>query len=120
MRGSYLAQSISLVLALAAIGQVGCKSNVVDRGTYTADVSLLAKRHEPRVRYLVLHYTALDDARSLRALTGDAVSVHYLVLREPFKRQGEGLDKPFVYALVPEHERAWHAGLSHWQRASDL
>jgi N-acetylmuramoyl-L-alanine amidase len=117
--GGFFRVLVSAAGLWAASG-IGCKSDLVDRGSYVADLSRNAKGREPRIRYLVLHYTALDDAQSLSVLTADAVSVHYLVMREPFKREGHANEKPYVYALVPENERAWHAGLSHWQRASDL
>jgi N-acetylmuramoyl-L-alanine amidase len=92
----------------------------IDRGAYVADASRRSVHYGPRIRYLVIHYTALDDDRSLSVLSTGGVSVHYLVLRDPFLYDGTRQAKPFVYALVPEGERAWHAGESHWQRASDL
>lgn len=60
----------------------------------------------PRVDLLVIHYTALDFAESLRVLTQQAVSSHYLV----------DVDPPTIYRLVDEDRRANHAGLSAWQR----
>lgn len=52
---------------------------------------------------LVLHYTELDFAASLAALT-EKVSSHYLV--------AENGD---IYRLVAETDVAWHAGLSSWR-----
>jgi N-acetylmuramoyl-L-alanine amidase len=112
-----LVAATSLALPMLA---VGCKSSFVDRGSYVADVSHRAASHDPRIRYLVLHYTALDAARSMSVLTTDEVSAHYLVPKRPLDHGDRMLEKPFVFALVPENERAWHAGVSHWQRASDL
>lgn len=107
--------------ALALCALVACsRSPLVDRGTYVADPSHPAASHDARIRYLVLHYTALDADRSMTVLTTDSVSSHYLVPRDPFLRGGESLAKPFVFQLVREDERSWHAGLSRWQRASDL
>jgi N-acetylmuramoyl-L-alanine amidase len=109
-----------LALACAAL-LAGCASDRIDRGTYIADTSHRAVSHDSRIRYLVLHYTALDDADSLRVLTTQAVSVHYLVPRHPAGANGGAASaKPTVLALVPESERAWHAGDSRWQRAADL
>ncbi len=56
-----------------------------------------------RIRFIILHYTALDDERSLRALTQNNVSAHYLVLKD--KR------KP-ILSLVSDYQRSWHAGVS--------
>jgi N-acetylmuramoyl-L-alanine amidase len=94
----------------------GCAGQQVDHGAYIADSSHPAAFHDSRVRYLVLHYTAIDDARSLQVLTTEEVSVHYLVPCHPVLRHG----KPVVFALVPENERAWHAGESRWQHAAEL
>jgi N-acetylmuramoyl-L-alanine amidase len=93
-------------------------STLIDHGTYVADTSIHSKRHEPRVRYLIIHYTVGDDQSSLQTLIGDGVSVHYLVFRDPY---AGGAEKPLIHVLVPENERAWQAGFpSHWGRASDL
>lgn len=107
-------------LALMTVTATGCSSSTVDRGTYVVDRSHRARSHDARVRYLVLHYTALDEERSMSVLTHDEVSAHYLVPRQPRTRGGEILSKPLVWQLVGEDERSWHAGLSRWQRASDL
>lgn len=114
------ARVAAIVCAALPMVAVGCASPFVDRGAYVADVSHRAVSSDPRIRYLVLHYTAQDAARSMNTLTTDAVSAHYLVPKQPRDHGGRTLDKPFVFALVPENERAWHAGVSHWQRASDL
>ena len=87
-----------------------------NRGTYIADTQYHAKNADSRVRFLVMHYTEIDEARSLAVLTGDEVSVHYVVPDAPRIRDGE----PVVYQLVPEDKRAWHAGQSYWQGATEL
>lgn len=56
---------------------------------------------------LVLHYTGMRTAEeALERLTNEkaAVSAHYTV-------DEDGT----VYAHVPELEKAWHAGVSHWR-----
>lgn len=61
---------------------------------------------------LVLHYTGMEDAAAaVRRLCepGSEVSCHYLVFED-----GR------VVQLVPESARAWHAGVSSWQGASDI
>lgn len=93
-----------------------CSSTEVNRGAYIADTSLHAKGIDSRVRFLVMHYTQSNEARSLATLTGDDVSVHYVVPPAPRVENGE----PVVYQLVPESQRAWHAGVSEWQGATEL
>ncbi|MGM0561094.1 MAG: N-acetylmuramoyl-L-alanine amidase [Pseudomonadota bacterium] len=61
---------------------------------------------------LVLHYTGMESgAVALARLCDPAarVSAHYLV-----EEDGR------VLRLVPEHRRAWHAGLSHWAGEDNL
>jgi N-acetylmuramoyl-L-alanine amidase len=75
-----------------------------------------------RVRLLVLHYTAINWQQSLKALTqpgASAVSAHYLI-PESFDPTYPA-DQPLqVYQLVPESQRAWHAGASRWEDRSAL
>jgi N-acetylmuramoyl-L-alanine amidase len=75
------------------------------------DVSKTAVGQESRVRFLILHYTALDQAKSLKVLTEQEVSSHYLI----------GNDNPTtIYKLVDESQMAYHAGLSDWKGYSKL
>ncbi len=68
-------------------------------------------RRDPVIDMLVLHYTAIDKAATLARLCDPAaeVSAHYVI-------DEDGT----VYALVPESERAWHAGLSFWRGHGDI
>ena len=93
-----------------------CSSTEIDRGAYIADTRYHAPSADSRVRFLVMHYTQGNEARSLAVLTGDDVSVHYVVPDNPPIKNGE----PVVYQLVPESERAWHAGQSEWQGTTEL
>ena len=90
--------------------------SLVERGTYYADTSLHARGADSRIRFLVMHYTESDEAKSLRTLTGDSVSVHYVIPPQPRIEHG----MPVVYQLVPEAKRAWHAGVSEWQGTTEL
>ena len=90
--------------------------SLVERGTYYADTSLHARGADSRIRFLVMHYTESDEAKSLRTLTGDSVSVHYVIPPQPRLERG----MPVVYQLVPEAMRAWHAGVSEWQGTTEL
>lgn len=75
-----------------------------------------------RVRFLVMHYTAMNFAASVRALAGHGtVSAHYLVPDpndETYK--SAGFTDMRIFNLVEEHERAWHAGISSWAGRSNL
>lgn len=64
-----------------------------------------------RQRYIILHYTALDNERSVRVLTQQAVSSHYLI---------NDLPNDEIYQLVDENKRAYHAGISHWRNNNNL
>jgi N-acetyl-anhydromuramyl-L-alanine amidase AmpD len=64
-----------------------------------------------RVRFLIMHYTALDFENSIIALTGSSVSAHYLVPDPSDKSYtGAGFKDMRIFNLVDENERAWHAG----------
>lgn len=64
------------------------------------------------VRQLLLHYTGMPtgEAAEDRLASPEAgVSAHYLVHED-----GE------VVRMVPEHRRAWHAGVSRWRGMDDI
>ncbi|MFK3861657.1 penicillin binding protein PBP4B [Pseudoalteromonas rhizosphaerae] len=72
-----------------------------------------------RVKFLVMHYTAIDFEKSMRALVDEGgLSAHYLLpeLNDPSYPE----DELKVIQLVDEHDRAWHAGTSFWQGREDL
>jgi len=68
------------------------------------DTRYSASAQASRIDLLVIHYTALDFPTSLRVLTQQSVSSHYLVDEDP----------PTIYRLVEEGRRAMHAGASAW------
>lgn len=74
-----------------------------------------------RVRFLVMHYTALDFKASITALTGPSVSAHYLI-PDPLEKTyiDAGFKDMRIFNLVDENERAWHAGVSSWAGRSNL
>ncbi|WP_234110103.1 MULTISPECIES: N-acetylmuramoyl-L-alanine amidase [Chryseobacterium] len=59
-----------------------------------------------RQKYIILHYTALDDDKSVTVLTQQSVSAHYLV---------NSYNDREIYQLVDENKRAYHAGISSWR-----
>ena len=71
------------------------ESFIVDSQTYQATGK------SERIKSIVLHYTVSDNDRSIKTLTTGQVSAHYLILNH---------DDNKIYNLVPESERAWHAG----------
>ena len=76
---------------------------------------------DSRVNVLVIHHTSEDFGGSLDILTQPSaypVSSHYLV-PEPMDPSYEDGDLK-VYALVPEQQRAWHAGNSYWAGQTKL
>ena len=95
----------SFLLALCVIFLAGCA------GAPVVDKSLSARSQDSRVRYIIIHYTAADLPRSLRELTHEAVSSHYLIT--------DGAS-PKIYNLVDESQRAYHAGLSSWKGVTQL
>lgn len=64
-----------------------------------------------RQKYVILHYTALDHDKSVRVLTTQAVSSHYLV--------NDSTDIE-IYQLVDENKRSYHAGISSWRKDATL
>ena len=98
---------ISLALAMClTLPLTGCittpkpqiattESYIVDSDTYPSTGK------SQRIKSIVLHYTVSDNERSIQLLTKGQVSSHYLILDN---------DDNKIYSLVPESERAWHAG----------
>lgn len=94
----------------------GCQSGIESRDGYWADVRHPAQGARPRVKVIVIHYTAEDFSSSLATLTDREVSAHYLIPRQPPQRAGKGV----IWQLVPEQQLAWHAGPSFWRGASRI
>ncbi|VXC66849.1 putative cell wall amidase and lipoprotein [Enterobacterales bacterium 8AC] len=107
---------VAIMLALL----VGCQSSGddtwVDHGSYQLETRHQALGADQRIRFLVMHYTAENFHSSLKTLTDEHVSAHYLLPDNPSLRDG----KPVAFQLVPEEMRAWHAGASYWRGRSNL
>ncbi|VEA72845.1 N-acetylmuramoyl-L-alanine amidase AmiD precursor [Serratia rubidaea] len=88
----------------------------VDRGDYQLETLHQAQGVDQRIRFLVMHYTAEDFQTSLKTLTDEHVSAHYLLPAQPRRAHA----RPTAYQLVPEAMRAWHAGASSWRGRSQL
>lgn len=96
---------MAFVLSLLTVACSSTQKYRIDNSTYVATA-----RNE-RVRFIVIHYTAVGNEVSLRALLGKNVSSHYLILDD---------DSDVIYNLVPEEKRAWHAGVSEFGGRSNL
>jgi len=85
---------ITTLLATAVLA--GCAS----RGPagLDLDTSITAVSQASRVRSIILHYTSVDDATSIKLLSRGKVSSHYLIA-----------DSGRTYRLVDENRAAWHA-----------
>jgi N-acetylmuramoyl-L-alanine amidase len=96
-------KSIAATLLIALLA--GCATGPQYDKTYTA------KGQSSRARFLVLHYTVSDRPSSIKILTEQQVSAHYLLTDDP---------KPVIYNLVDENNAAWHAGNSSWKNFTQL
>jgi N-acetylmuramoyl-L-alanine amidase len=93
------------VAALAAAVLSGC-ATVATEGGVPIDATHKAQGQDSRVLFLVLHYTVADFPTSMKILTEQQVSSHYLLSDET---------EPRIYRLVDENRRAWHSGASAWK-----
>lgn len=92
-----MSKLLLLIHSILLSGCMSIQSFSIDQTRYQAT----GKSH--RIQFIVLHYTAEDNATSIQKLTTERVSSHYLIL--------SGSDHK-IYQLVPDHEKAWHAGMS--------
>ncbi|MEG1209689.1 MAG: N-acetylmuramoyl-L-alanine amidase [Leclercia sp.] len=108
----------SLMPVLLALLLAGCaaEKGIVDHRAYELDTRRQAQAAYPRIKVLVIHYTADDFDSSLATLTDKHVSSHYLIPAIPPQHNG----KPRIWQLVPERDLAWHAGVSFWRGATRI
>ncbi|WP_252731836.1 penicillin binding protein PBP4B [Paraglaciecola arctica] len=97
----------------------------VGLGTSLLSCSLLpiekmqSHNYSHRVKFLVMHFTAIDYEKSVTALVDEGgLSSHYLIPERFDTSYPE--DKLKILQLVDEDERAWHAGNSFWQGREEL
>ncbi|WP_435929690.1 N-acetylmuramoyl-L-alanine amidase [Dryocola sp. BD613] len=107
---------IAALIIAALLAGCASEKGIIDKGSYKIDVRRQAQAAYPRVKVLVIHYTADDFHGSLATLTDKNVSVHYLIPATPPRSGG----KPVIWQLVPESELAWHAGVSFWRGATRI
>ncbi|WP_179404741.1 N-acetylmuramoyl-L-alanine amidase [Burkholderia guangdongensis] len=125
-RRHFLARSSAVSIGVLALPLAACGDGVVTdaqaaekiddiaggNARYAIDTSIRSPNQDSRVRTLVMHYTAQSLAESIASLTDPQrqVSAHYLV---PDAADAGAAFR--VFELVPEPQRAWHAGVSYWQ-----
>jgi N-acetylmuramoyl-L-alanine amidase len=85
-------------LLLALLG--GCATGPRIDHTYSA------KGQSSRVKFVIIHYTVSNLPQSIKILTEQTVSSHYLLTDEA---------EPVIYGLVDETRQANHAGVSSWK-----
>jgi len=89
--------------------------------TTQEEIYLPSENFNSRVSIIVIHHTSSNFEESVNILTKASsrpVSSHYLV-PDPSDETYTN-DTLEVYKLVPETERAWHAGRSYWAGKSGL
>ena len=102
-----MAKNIFLTLACAlTLPLIGCvttnNTQIANTETFVIDSQTYqATGKSQRIKTIILHYTVSNNARAIKLLTTGNVSAHYLILDH---------DDNKIYNLVPESERAWHAG----------
>lgn len=70
-----------------------------------------------RQRFIILHYTVLDEKDSIETLTRGGVGAHFLIPKQSFIDGEENFD---YYQFVKIEDRAWHAGVSNFAGRSGL
>ena len=94
-----------LITLLTACASVPPGPPTTTEGGVPIDATHTAKGQDSRVLFLVIHYTVADFPLSMKILTQQEVSAHYLLSDEP---------QPRIFRLVDENRRAWHSGASAW------
>lgn len=102
------------------IGDIAKNNNTISYGSIVSakpESYKVSKEFFPAVgqnfrqKYIILHYTALENDRSVSVLTQQEVSAHYLISD---KNDDE------IYQLIDENKRAYHAGNSSWRKDAGL
>jgi len=89
----------------------------IDNNSYRS-----VKGFNRRIRFLIMHYTAVGFSSSVKSLSGNgSVSAHYLVPNPTEQAYiNAGFKEMRIFNLVDESERAWHAGVSYWGGRNNL
>ena len=106
MQETYARHAPAALAFAAALLLAGCVTPPMTSGGVPIDTTRSARGQDSRALFLIVHYTVLDLPMSLKVLTENEVSSHYLLTDEA---------PPRIYRLVDESRRAYHAGLSGWR-----
>ncbi len=106
-----MSKLLPLVALTAAASLLSGCATVAPPAGPRIDKSLSSRGQSERIKYIILHYTVADLPRSIKILTQQDVSAHYLLT---------DTDQPFFYALVDESRQSNHAGLSSWKIYNQL
>jgi N-acetylmuramoyl-L-alanine amidase len=99
-----LFKTLCSLLPLAVLA--GCATAPSAPAGPRIDTSLSAKSQSSRAKFIIVHYTVSDLPSSIKILTQQVVSSHYLLTNEAV---------PVTYRLVDETRQANHAGVSNWK-----
>ncbi|AWN81823.1 N-acetylmuramoyl-L-alanine amidase [Candidatus Cardinium hertigii] len=79
------------------------------------------------VKYLIMHYTVCDFWHTMHLFTEDKdsnrVSAHFVITQEEAAAVAigrEAVPAGRLIQLVPDEQRAWHAGVSNWKNDVNL
>jgi N-acetylmuramoyl-L-alanine amidase len=115
MRLTNLASRCWILRCLSAIALLSLGGCATNERTLAIDATTHQSiSQDSRAQHLILHFTTISNRLSIEVLTRGAVSSHYLVT-EP----EDGI-APKIYQFVPDHRRAFHAGVSSWKGAAGL
>ncbi|MCF2947801.1 penicillin binding protein PBP4B [Paraglaciecola aquimarina] len=104
-------KTLGVLIAICLLFVTSCSSLPIE--------DLPSKNYSKRIKFLVMHYTAINYQRSVEELVNEGgVSSHYLLPEKHDNSYAESDLK--IYRLVDEQDRAWHAGSSYWQGRRDL
>ena len=70
-----------------------------------------------RERFIILHYTVLEEKDSVETLTRGGVGAHFLIPKQPFEDENGSFD---YYKFVDIKDRAYHAGKSNFAGRNGL
>ncbi|WLP94788.1 N-acetylmuramoyl-L-alanine amidase [Psychrobacter sp. M13] len=102
MAKNLIALALAAGLSLSLVGCITTTAPIANTDSFIVDnTTYKSTGKSQRIKTIVLHYTVSDNERSIQLLTAGKVSSHYLILKN---------DDDKIYNLVPESERAWHAG----------
>jgi N-acetylmuramoyl-L-alanine amidase len=100
---------------------VGCDKGVgilKAKSTFEINYEYPSVNYNNRIRQIILHHTVSNFEESLKILDGQKsiqVSSHYLINDHPNEEYPN-----YIYNLVRDEKRSWHAGISQWGYENDI